>query len=225
MAKTKTAEGRVVAISKKYINTKGKKRPVYAICIVDVDDEDGEDGTWYRTKFDKPACDKGDVVEFEYEKTKYGLEIDTDTLEVTEEGPGDDEEEEEEKPKRKKHNGKKGTTKTSAKTSTSREAYWERKEQRDLDNDIIITYAAARNAAYNYVTKLVELGVLDVGKQQKRKLEKVDAYVEKYTDQFFTKASSAEELRAKLTKKDSDDDDDVVDENDEEEEESEEEED
>lgn len=189
---TESAEGLVKVVTKKFINARGKKKPVFSFCL---EDNDGDE-SWYRTGFNEPDCEKGDTITFDFEETEYGLEVVDGSIEVIEEADEeDDEEEEEEKPKKRK----KATTKRSGSAATGRDAYWERKEQRDLDNDAIITYAAARNAAINLVTKLVELDVLDIGKTKNKKLGVVEAAVDKYTDQFFAAASDVDNLRSKLT--------------------------
>lgn len=42
-----------------------------------------DDGQWYSTGFENPAVAKGDVVDFEFENTKYGNQVKFESLKIT----------------------------------------------------------------------------------------------------------------------------------------------
>jgi len=205
------AEGLVKVVSKKKIKTKNGMKPVYSICV---EDEDGDE-TWYRTGFDMPECDKGDTIEFDFEETDYGLEIDVSTLNVVEGDGGneEEEEEEEERPTRKakgktttKNRGRNSGTEKQGKGQT-KEGYWEKKEASDADKDLKISYAASRNAAITMVSQMIELGVLTLPAQPAKgatkastakRVDAFEAYVDQYTNQFFARVVDVDGLRATL---------------------------
>lgn len=224
--KTETIEagGVVERVNKKRIDTVNGKKPVYSFLL--------DDDEWYRTGFKKPDIEEGDEVEFEYEETEYGLEVVMDTLEVTghtdpdddDEDEDDDDEEEEEKParsssKKKSTAKKKSTTKSrkkattkskssSSKKSMTRDEYWERKEQRDVDKDIVIQYQASRNSAIAYANVLIANGLVEVPKTRAKKESLLADIVEEYTNIYFAQTGNVEALKELRADAEVDQDDD-----------------
>lgn len=212
--KTKSADlehasGVVKAMSKKKIKTVNGMKPVFSFCI---EDDEGDD-IWYRTGFTQPEFEKGDEIEFDFEETKYGLEVAMDSVEVVEEGDDDDEEDEEEdeRPARKSKAKSKSRNKRGQRESGkekqgpgTKEGYWDEKSRRDVETDLKISYAAARNAAIPLVGQMIAGGVLVLPKEGtgkatiSKRVSAYEAYLDHYTNQFFAKVCDVEGLRVIL---------------------------
>ena len=135
---------------------------------------------------------KGDIIEFDYEETKYGLEVKDDNFDSikvigqAEDGDQDDDSNTA-APQERKPRPNRGRSSGTVGTQSSRDAYWERKEQRDEVIDRRVSYAAARNAAIEFVSKLFAIGALTFAAKAKDN-EKVGLFenaVAKYAAQFY----------------------------------------
>jgi hypothetical protein len=191
-------------MSKKRIKTKNGMKPVFSFCL---EDHDGDEN-WFRTGFVQPEFEKGDEIEFDFEVGDYGSEVVMDSISIVNEGDSDSEddeedEEEEERPARKakpaakaNKRGQRQSGSEKQGSGAGKEGYWDRKEARDLETDLKISYAAARNAAIDLVPKMVELQLLTIPKT--KKVAAFEAYVDQYTDKFFAAVCDVECLKAIL---------------------------
>ena len=151
---------------------------------------DGDDN-YYRTGFDRPERDdgekieEGDMVRFEYEKTKYGLEVDMDTLEVKEgDGPP---------PKKKAPARKSGGGGKSTENWDARAKYWEDKEKYDKEVTArMYNFRSAAQMAKDIVLKAQELDLLPKAKTKAAALDDLIEKVQVVRDQLF------EELEEKV---------------------------
>jgi len=192
-SKVKSTEGVVEKVNKKMIATKNGKKPIFSFLL--------DDDEWYRTGFNAPDIADGDTVEFEYEKTEYGLEVDFDTLEVTSEADDvddddvddDDDDEEETTPKKKsksKSSSKKSSTKAVSSSDNGKRsnAFWDQK-------DMIIQYLAARNSAIAFAAAAVAGGLIKLPKAEAKRLDVFAEVVSEYTTTFFQNSRDVETIQ------------------------------
>lgn len=65
--------GVVESIGTKEVKTRFGMKPTYSMKV---------DGEWYKLGFNKPRCDKGDTVTFNYTEGTYGREVDAKAISV-----------------------------------------------------------------------------------------------------------------------------------------------
>lgn len=195
------AEGYVERISQKEVQTRRGASLTYSFLL--------DDSKWYRTNFTKPEFGAGDFVQFEYSEGKYGNDVDMDSLEVTETG-------EKPKPQPKKSpdrpafNKPAGAKTAGTQVGGNKDAYWEAKEKRDIEKDIVIRYLSSRNAAIAFVEMLVKAGAVPIGATKASKatsVELIEELVDKYTNELFLnstfdKVSSIKPVKASKPVKD-----------------------
>lgn len=147
---------------KKNSKKSGKPFTVYTLLI---------DGERYQCGYDKPNCNEGDMIEFTAGENTYGLTVEADTIEVLEKA----------QPKAPRSVGG-GTA-----GKTSKDDYWTRKEQRDIEAQPRIERQSARRDAIDLVKLGVEAGLL-----QPKDYKDLQKFVQKQAEQFYDGLMSAD---------------------------------
>lgn len=104
------------------------------------------DDTWYNCGTKHPGVTKGDMIEFDVNKTENGrAQVNTDTIKVT-------------KPaKTQVMTGKNGIGMT-------KDDYWSRKEERDIQTQKVIQLQSSRNSAIELTDVLIKNGAINLDK-------------------------------------------------------------
>jgi len=141
------------------------------------------DGQWFGCGKMKPACEEGDEVAFDFSQNGKYNNADLDTLEVISSGNAVAK-----KPSKPAWSGKK----SASSEGSSKEGYWEKKEERDVQVQKEIRFQAARNAAIEALSVALANGVLTIppGKKEGDQFKVLLTYVDKVTDRFL-KATEA----------------------------------
>lgn len=184
-------EGVVKGISEKLVTAKGKKVPIYSFILQDNDE-------WFRTSFEEPDFEKGDLITFSYSVGDYGNDVDMKSIEILEEdaAAAEEEEEEEEKPTRSRRSSKSKTKPKAVNKSgnkTTKDDFWAAKEKRDVENGVRISYHGAVNTAVNIVSALIANEQIALPTLKKRKAA-FDDLVAEYAEQLFAQTQDVEGL-------------------------------
>ena len=117
---------------------------------------EGEKGVYYRTGSQSLGIQKGQYVEFEYDEVENNgytnLNVNPKSLKITEAQQAASPKEHEAAPAASYSKGK----------VLSKDDYWNRKEDRDVDKDRLVSYQAATNTALSVVSKAIDLGFLKI---------------------------------------------------------------
>jgi len=134
-----------------YINEKNFKGVVYfGFFVRDVEG-------FFRHGQVRPTFNKGDEIEFEFQETKHGNQVNIDSVEIIE----------------------KASAKATPTKAAGRDDYWLRKEQRDLVTDEARARGASLNTAVAMVTAALDKDILPIGGTKK------DAKWEQFTTLVF----------------------------------------
>lgn len=175
------AQGEVQAVSSIERSTKRGPQLVYSFKI---------DDTWYKTGFTDPEVKQGDSISFSYEETKWGKEVDVDSITEIEAVV---------KPVTKALPKPTASKKPNVfKTSGNKDGYWEEKAVKDDDRQVLITFQASRNAAIELVAAALRANAIVLPKEQKKQLDSVVAYVTTLTEKFFVESSDIAALKTLL---------------------------
>lgn len=115
------------------------------------------DDTWYRTGMREGKFEEGDKITFDYEVDEYGNQVDLKTVKVLESGVAQS------KPA-------KAVAKGASSKGVSKDDYWQRKEQADVDRQKIISFQAAFNSATNIVGLALQHEAISLGSAKAKRL-------------------------------------------------------
>jgi hypothetical protein len=139
-----------------------------------------ESEEFYRTGFDKPNINRGDVITFEVEVNQYGNQVKAKSIAVAEKAVPV------------------SSSSSSRVSGGDKDSYWKDKEAKDVVKDAAIQFLSCTNTAVSIVKLASEVGVLTLGAGNKgSKMDALLAQIYTVRDELF---QQAEEARAKVAK-------------------------
>lgn len=147
------------------------------------------DNQWYRTGRDKPKFMAGHKVKFQSKTDQYGTHCDLKTLEFKEG---------EAAPASSTAGAKAGAPKSDYQ---QRQAYWEDKEVRDIENQKRISYQAATNTAIALVNAALsnEAIVLPASKAKGKRFEVLQEIISNEADRIYAIYAAAPDRHDSIT--------------------------
>jgi hypothetical protein len=158
-----------------------------------------DDNEWYGAGKYEPKCNKGDTVEFDIEWRGDFKNIVNKTLNVLERAQrgggssrGGNTQQRDSGSRGNSSGGyREGRTSPREQEQPARRAggskddYWARKEERDLETQPKIEFQAARNSAIEFVKLLGTLNLMELKGSKSDQMGIVELYVAKFTEQFY----------------------------------------
>ena len=129
------------------------------------------DEQWYGCGFNKPAFSEGSMIKFEAIQKGKWVNVDQESLEVLGDAP---------LPEKKKV----VDYSSQVTSTTTRDEYWARKEERDIKNDLDRHVGATRNTAIAFVDLLVRNEALKLPASKDAKADALFQAVEYYASLF-----------------------------------------
>jgi hypothetical protein len=142
-----------------------------------------ESEEFYRTGFDKPNINRGDVITFDVEVNQYGNQVKAKSIKIAEAAASA---------------APPAAGGGSRAVEGGKDAYWKDKEAKDVIKDAAIQFLSCTNTAVSIVKLASDVGVLTLGAGNKgSKMDALLAQIYTVRDELF---QQAEEARAKVAK-------------------------
>lgn len=147
-------------------------------------------GQWYGCGFNGVPCQEGDVIQFTATQNGQYWNADVRTIQVI--GGGGGGQQHQSPPQQRQQQGPARAQSGNARASSggSRDAYWEKKEERDVITQKVIQLQASRNSAIAVCSAAISAGILPLPTKKADAFDAFLAAVDEVTARFERDAAN-----------------------------------